>query len=511
MKIKVYRSTLFFILVLMEIKLLESMQKIRIVTEQFSTVWIPDSPANRKTLIIFLRSLKDPDEKILFTHQELAKIVGSDNRQASDQHLKDFRNCGEDFLKTLIRKRKVDLDVLLAIESILILEPLIGIREICEKLESGEKQYIEAELFKEIFEDLEQTKNSNLSGSDISAIDPTAIKKMITPGILVSDISINLKMIILSMVLYYWGIPLSVLGTWFSVHKTTILRRIDGMTNCLYPIFQKQIIEKANTSLLLIDEKWLKIKGKWHYWFAVINENGVIIESKLLPSRGKNACIYLGLKLKQLNIIPKVIKTDGLVTYSYVAEILGAIHSICMFHHQQAVLPWLKKNFTDQIKISDLKKKMRRIFQTNYKRTVLRRVKHLKEEADELGISKWVSNLENNLEKLLPSIGSKKIPLTSNGVERLFRAFNRFYKTRSGFSTVASAKRGLDFIQLMYLFTIHPEKGCAPIEEIFQEADKTPLYKIVNNPLKYIFNVKTVKLDKEIANFDVKKLSQREL
>ena len=282
------------------------------------------------------------------------------------------------------------------------------------------------------------------------------------------------------------------------------------MTNCLYPIFQAKIWEKVNPLVVLIDEKWLKIKGKWYYWFVVIdNKTNLPLLSQLLPSRGKMACIFVGLKLKQLGIIHRVIKTDGLRAYSYVAEILGAIHSICIFHHQQAVIRWLKKNFKDNDKITELKKIMRRIFQTSDKRTVLRRIKSLKDKAEELGISSWFKSMENNSEKLINSIGSKKIPLTSNGIERFFRGFNRFYKTRSGFFTVASAKRELDFYQLMYMFIVQPEKGKAPIEEIFQEANETPLYKLVNNPLKYIFNVNSVKLDRNIAHFDEKILYEK--
>lgn len=494
----------------MEIKLLESGQKLRVETEKFSTDWLVDSPANRKTYVIFLRSLIDQDGKRMFTHQEFAKVVGSDNRQASDQHLKDFRNCGEDILQTLVRKRKVDSEVLQAVEGLLIIDPLMDIGEICKKMESGEVQYKEGELFETIFEELEQTKNGSFSSSDIPATDPTAIKKLITPGFPVSEIPMNLKMIIFSMILYFWGIPLSVLGNWFGLHKTTILRRIIGMTDCLYPLFQTQIWEKVKPLVVLIDEKWLKIKGKWYYWFAVIdNRTGLPLLSRLLPSRGKRACIFIGLKLKQFGIIPKVIKTDGLRTYSYVAEILGAIHSICLFHHQQAVIQWLKRNFNDNGKITELKKTMRLIFQTSDKRTVLRRIKRLKVKAEEFGILNWVKTLENNLEKLISSIGSKKIPLTSNAIERFFRVFNRFYKTRSGFSTIASAKKELDFFQLMYMFIIRPKKGIAPIEKIFPEAKETPLYKLVNNPLKFIFNVKDVKMDRNMANFDVVELSKK--
>jgi hypothetical protein len=55
---------------------------------------------------------------------------------------------------------------------------------------------------------------------------PTAIRSLLTPNAPLSLIGKKIKWVIFLMTLYYYGVPLSVLGRWFSVHKTTILRWI---------------------------------------------------------------------------------------------------------------------------------------------------------------------------------------------------------------------------------------------------------------------------------------------
>ena len=75
----------------------------------------------------------------------------------------------------------------------------------------------------------------------------------------------------------------------------------------------------------------------------------------------------------------------------------------------------------------------KRIFQTNDKRTVWNRFCKLAKKASKLGIEDWIDQTRSSLVHLLLAYGSKKIPNTTNGIERFFRVFNRFYKTRCGF------------------------------------------------------------------------------
>ena len=122
--------------------------KFRVITPAFATDWLPDTPGNRKVIVIMLRSLQDENGKALFTLQELSVLLDSGNRQAASQHLEDFRDCGEDFCETLKRKQKVDDEVVSGVQEILRQEPLLKkagiVRLINEKL--GREDITEANV-----------------------------------------------------------------------------------------------------------------------------------------------------------------------------------------------------------------------------------------------------------------------------------------------------------------------------------------------------------------------------
>lgn len=173
---------------------------------------------------------------------------------------------------------------------------------------------------------------------------------------------------------------------------------------------------------------------------------------------------------------------------------------LCHFHHQQGVTHYLNQHFEKE-QIPPRKKEMKKVLQTEDKRTVKRRFALLKKMAQKLGIEKWVNDTEKKLPKLLPSVGSKKIPNTNNAIERFFRAFNRFYKVRCSFFSHISAKRELIFFMLMYLFIKQPETGKAPLEAIMPQAKEMPFYKLVNDPIAILFNNDSVNDKGKIADF----------
>ena len=86
----------------------EKNNRFRVKWQGNSIDWLPDTPSNRKSIMVFLRILVDERGKHLFTFQELSVLFNSNNRQASSQHMEDFRDCACDFLSYLTRKRKVD-------------------------------------------------------------------------------------------------------------------------------------------------------------------------------------------------------------------------------------------------------------------------------------------------------------------------------------------------------------------------------------------------------------------
>ena len=521
----------------MTLSVVKEDNRFRVQWQGNSTDWLPDIPSNRKAVLVFLRLLLDEEGKQLFTFQELSVLFDSDNRQTSSQHMEDFRECSSDFLDFLTRKRKVNSEVVEAVSQQLLADPLAKISEVRDRVNArlgrddlteaniraaleqipsgqirgavkrqiakGEAHYQEEYLLEEMMKSTAIGRKAGIEmpeSEGMSISDPTSIRKLLTPDAPLSSIKNPLRWVVFCMVLYYEGIRLSVLGRWLKVHKTTILRWILGLALALWPVVYEWIVEKVKAKVVYIDEKWLKIQGRWYYWFVVLDAaTGLPVLASLLATRSRWACRWIGVRLKGLGKIPKVIITDGLLSLGYVIE--GAKHVLCHFHHQQGVTRWLKERFKDKGEIATRKSRMKKVLRTNDKRTVRRRLRRLKSSSEELGISQWVEQTESNLPKLLPSVGSVLIPGTINAIERFFRAFNRFYKVRYGFFSVVSAQRELILFLLMYLFTVQPESSKAPIESIVPEASRMPLYKLINDPLGTVMGVESVKKNVKMADF----------
>jgi hypothetical protein len=193
-----------------------------------------------------------------------------------------------------------------------------------------------------------------------------------------------------------------------------------------------------------------------------------------------------------------VLITDGLQAYAYLVP--GAKHVLCRFHHQQGVTHWLKQHFATEAEIAARKPAMKRLFHTHDKRTVRRRLARLKARAAAWGITPWMSAVEAKLPQLICSVGSVRLPSTSNAVERFFRAFQRFYRTRGGFHSVLSAKRELRLFLVVYVFTQHATTGQAPIEVIMPEARSMPLYRLINDPFQALQERADVKPEVPMAD-----------
>jgi len=264
---------------------------------------------------------------------------------------------------------------------------------------------------------------------------------------------------------------------------------IIGLALALWPLIRGWVWIHVKGTRQHLDEKWLKIRKKWHYLFVSVDHaSGLPLFHELLPTRTKWACRLFLVKLNRLGKIPAVIITDGLQGYmSAIAKVFPAAkHLLCLFHHQQSVTRCVNKQFceTEKEDANAAKKRMKRVLQTHDTRTVNRRLDRLEHTANEKGwkISEWLKRTRDKLQHLLPAARSNTYPSTTNEIERFFRAFSRFYKTRCGFHSVKSAKREIIFFMVVYLFTIQSESGKAPIEKIVPEANTMPFYRLLNYP-----------------------------
>ncbi len=448
-------------------------------------------------------------------------MVGSANRQAASQPLEDFRQCGEDFRAFALRQRKVDATVVDAVLAELLHTPLAGptelvprvkaplgrtdltvaniecalehisgvpvLRSLRRQLEAGHVPYHEAYLLTELLEQLSASGLPYAGGRvphterGMRLADPTALAALVAPDLPLAQVPDSICWLTVLLTLFYGNVPLSVLGRWCGVHKTTILRWVLGLALRVWPVVCQWLVERVTAHMVDVDEKWLTIRGRWHYWFVVLDGTTELpVLAALLPSRSQWACRWLGSQLHRLKHVPRVLITDGLPAYAYLVP--GARHVLCRFHHQQGVTHWLTQHFTTEAESNARKPVMKRLLQTHEKRTVRRRLAQLRERAPELGITPWLNRVEAKLPALLCSVGSRRLPSTTNTIERFFRAFERFYKTRQGFHSVLSAKRELLLFVVVYLFTPRAADGHAPIEGIVPEARRMPLDRLINDP-----------------------------
>jgi transposase-like protein len=285
----------------------------------------------------------------------------------------------------------------------------------------------------------------------------------------------------------------------------------------LWPVIRGWVWSHVNGSRQYLDEKWIKIRKTWHYLFVSIDDDsGLPVFHDLLPTRTKWACRLFLLKLKRLGLIPVAIITDGLPGYvnAIAAVFPAAKHLWCLFHHQQGVTRCVKTQFgeTEQDEANAAKKQLKRVVQTHDPRTVIRRLDRLEDTANKKGwnLREWIKRTRENLNHLVPALRSNTYPSTTNTIERFFRAFAQFYKTRCGFHSVISAKREIIFFMVIYLFSIQAERGQAPIEKILPEANMMPFYRLLNYPFSSELTSQppqNVKLIEEMATELVEELA----
>lgn len=277
----------------MALSVVKEDNRFRVEGQGYFTDWLPDTLSNRKAMVVFLRLLRDEDGNPVFTLQELSVIFDSENPrvrgdQASSGHVERFRECGCDFLDFLTRKRKVDSKVVEAVSQELQHEPFATIKELQQRVNarlgrddltpanikvaldqipyqdireallkqiaSGKAHYREEYLLEEMMKSSEAIAVGHKAGIEtpetggMSVSDPTSIRKLVTPDAAISSISGPLRLIVFCMALYYHGVSLSVLGEWFKVHKTTVLRWILGLALALWPLVYKWIVDNVKAT-----------------------------------------------------------------------------------------------------------------------------------------------------------------------------------------------------------------------------------------------------------------------
>ena len=513
----------------------------------------PAHGANKSCFMQFLRGFKTPSGRHgLFSQAQIGRAIpdfAGTTRQSVEDHERRFRESGEELQQYLTRRRKVDETVVEAVRTEGLASPLRQTTEVVQavnqrltrqdltaanitaalasisvaeirpvlrrQLEAGMVQYKESYLLETMMDTLSPDAGElaglsapDTAGMRVSRVD--GVNQLLTPDMPLSGVSLSLFWMAFMMRLFWLGTPLSVLGQWCHVHPTTVLRWILGLALAGWPQVTRWMVTRVKMTKAYVDEKWIKIHNQWYYWFVVLDaDTGLPMYQALLATRSAASVAWLVTELRRIKQLPGVFIPDGLAAYKAVfASLEGVTHVVCRFHHQQGVTRWLKTHFSADADVSERKAAMKKVVHPPDKRTVKRRFARLKERADEWGIAAWVELTETLLPNLLPSIGSQRIPSTSNEIERFFGCFTRFAKVRRGFFSVLSTKRQLMVFLVVYVFSTQTN-GKAPIESILPEASRMPLYRIFNDPFACLLelsggkadNLKNVKEIRGMAEF----------
>ncbi len=477
---------------------------------------------NKYVLILLLRGMKKSEDAKhgLFSQQEIAYSIPDfkgNTKQSVNNIENRFAECGYDVQAFLNHKRKVNDEIIESVKKFLREDLLISSKELSIKVGKDLERtditssyissildyipgrfmlllirkrfanktlkYKEEYLLDRTFEEL-QAKKSNQSNLLSNVEIPNHIKSLFSINTPVLSIPSVYYFLTFLLVLYFNGVPMSSLGQWFGVSKSTIHRWLWSYVGVLWIPVKQLLCKVKDVKQVYLDEKWVKIKGHWHYWFVVLDVNTELpIYMECLPALNYWSCAFVLITLcKNFDGI-RIIITDGLISYATVLRdrFPHISQQLCIFHFQQSITRWLKEHIEDKDLIPNLKKEMKEVIRAKDIRTVKKRLNKLKEKTKI--VAGWVENTLKKLPALVLTLKRTYVPKTNNAIERFFRAYNRFEKVRKGFQNKESADRHFMLFLIVYVFQ-KQDNGKAPIEKIIPEASKMPLYQMINYPFE---------------------------
>jgi len=512
---------------------------------------LPDTWTNRRGIMILLRCLRRADGRPLVTYEHIAQALGYADRRNVHNYWAEFEACGQDLLAYLRRRKKVDAEVVACCEQLWRAHPLwtpeqvhaevvrrlpekgatlsvpnirtagqqvgfVGVQQALRRqVAEGQAHYKEEALIEALFE----LADAKIEPAPQVAEPLPKVRERVPPSagpapeaprvteqaarladqLLTGEAAPEalahlwhgpLGELLLSFVLYYHGLSLGVLGQFWGVHKTTVMRWLAPLAQVNWRAAVQQG-RRYFSGLVAVDEKWVKIAGVWWYLFAAVDHvSGMPLHVALFPSNSGAYCRLFLLQLKQLGYVPKVLITDGWDAYAraIVQVFPHAQHLLCRFHALRAAFRRLKAALPDWSARHPWAGELRHLFHTPDKRTVCRRLETLRQQATATPVAGVIARLVGKLPQLLPAVGSTFRPATSNAVEHFFAAFERFYRLKGPFQSKASAEKHLALFLLGYVFSVHSaeaideHQGRCPLQQAGYRVGQMPLFHLLNRP-----------------------------
>ncbi len=209
---------------------------------------------------------------------------------------------------------------------------------------------------------------------------------------------------------------------------------------------------------LCIDEKWIKVRSKWHYVFtAVGGKVADLLAIDVFFHKGSQAIKTFLLQLKASGYRPRSITTDLLLGYENVVREVFPDCSFrqCVLHAERDAKRIVRRNLPDDGEDGWRRKLTRRIrvlFQSKKVKQVkkrYRRLMQLKPQAPE-EVQGVFEMLSKYYPKLCDSVLHKDLPATTNPVERAIGELEELYHSTKGFTSFYHAQFFLKAFQTYY-------------------------------------------------------------
>jgi len=414
---------------------------------------------------VLLRLLKTINGKILLTYLTISKLFSLKHRQDSNNFYREFIACGGDFGDYLKRKKKLE-EYFPLIEKLVLQFPFLSISELYRIFNKEHPEYkISKTTFRNYIRQIDTVKYKKAvekytDQSKGSINNKILLKELITQDA-ISDIAkeviaehFNIKeeieseqeeekkkevnffknfnsygLSLLIAFLLACGLNYYVIAILFGISKSTVHNKFHSLPN-LGNLISRFITIKPR--VVSIDEKWIKIKGKWHYVLSIVdNITGFPLYVKLFPSITAESWMVFMRGFKAIYGNPQKIVSDGSSSLSKArATVFSDVpYQLCKFHKLKNLNRKIYENVYDAKLRRKLLKLAKNIFRnrsvSSRKRTALTIV-----EMDIPKVSDYVQkNILGEWEHLTES-------LTSNASERFNRKIEKVISKRYGLKSV---------------------------------------------------------------------------
>jgi len=408
--------------------------------------------------------LKNPDGKHLCTFQSISEFFELNNRQDSNNFYREFQLSDQDMESFLTRKRKYR-EAIPLIQAQILSSNDLTIKQhhqiFCENHPENKMSIVtfanivrETDALKMYYKfkklgKTNQTKKVN-TDSAIEGLSSKSINRDISQKSKLSDdkrkqynLSRDIPFFhkaLLALVFLACGVNMEVIGMIFGVAKSTV-------HNWLYklPDMRRMILNsiKSWSGVVCVDEKWVKINGKWHFVLSFVdNITGFPLYVKVVYDTKTETWVGFMKEFRKLYGKPRLIISDGSKSLAAARNIIfpKTPYQLCWFHKL--------KNLNDRIyKVRNNKVRAKLIVMSSNmfhnthpssrKRTAKRIV-----AMNIPGVSQYVAN------NILGDWKHLNMMKTSNAVERWNRKIEKVTSGRYGLKSVQFVEKLLDGLWL---------------------------------------------------------------